>query len=107
TSEADLESSEPVLADLEAAIDAVVGSREVAGIGLALPGIIADQRVSLSRVLPALNTLDIAAALEDRTGAPVRIGNDVKLAGLGEARVGAGRSAHSMLLVWLGRRVST
>ena len=107
TSEADLETSGPVLDDLEGAIDEVVGDRELAGIGLALPGIIADQRVSLSRVLPALNTLDIAAALEDRTGVPVRIGNDVKLAGLGEARVGAGRSAPSMLLVWLGRRVST
>lgn len=104
---ADLDSSAPVLADLKDAIDAVVGDRELAGIGLALPGIIADQRVSLSRVLPALNTFDIATALEDRTGAPVRIGNDVKLAGLGEARVGAGRAAPSMLLVWLGRRVST
>src|SRR5699024_4418277 len=83
------------------------GDRELAGIGLALPGIIAEQRVSPSRVLPALNTFDVASALEERTGAPVRIGNDVKLAGLGEARVGAGRAASSMLLVWLGRRVST
>src|SRR5690625_7599667 len=52
-------------------------------------------------------SFDVASALEERTGAPVRIGNDVKLAGLGEARVGAGRAASSMLLVWLGRRVST
>lgn len=107
TAGADPEPSASVLDNLEGAIDAVVGDRELAGIGLSLPGIIADQRVSLSRVLPALNTLDVAAALEDRTGAPVRIGNDVKLAGLGEARVGAGRAASSMLLVWLGRRVST
>lgn len=107
TSDADLESSAAALDDLDGAIDAVVGDRDLAGIGLALPGIIAEQRVSLSRVLPALNTLDIAGALERRTGAPVRIGNDVKLAGLGEARVGAGRAAPSMLLVWLGRRVST
>ena len=107
TSDADLESTAAVLDDLEGVIDAVVGDRELAGIGLALPGIIAEQRVSLSRVLPALNTFDVASALEERTGAPVRIGNDVKLAGLGEARVGAGRAASSMLLVWLGRRVST
>src|SRR5690625_7294405 len=48
-------------------------------------------------------SFDVASALEERTGAPVRIGNDVKLAGLGEARVGAGRAASSMLLVWLGQ----
>lgn len=107
TAEADARSSERILADLEGAIDAVAGGGELAGIGLALPGIVSEQRVSLSRVLPALNDLDIVAALQERTGAPVRIGNDVKLAGLGEARAGVGSGAASMLLVWLGRRVST
>ena len=96
-----------ILDDLVAAIDAVAGDRPVAGIGLAVPGIVDAQRVRLSRVLPALNHVDIAAQLEDRTGAPVRIGNDVKLAGLGEARAGAGDQVPSMVLVWLGRRISS
>jgi predicted NBD/HSP70 family sugar kinase len=96
-----------ILDDLVAAIDAVAGDRPVAGIGLAVPGIVDAQRVRLSRVLPALNATDIAMLLEGRTGAPVRIGNDVKLAGLGEARAGAGDRVPSMVLVWLGRRISS
>lgn len=106
--DADTNTGERILDDLEAAITSLVGDRELTGIGVALPGIVDDQQVSLSRVLPALNGLDLVAALEERSGVPVRIGNDVKLAGLGEARVGAGDdTTGSMVLVWLGRRVST
>lgn len=101
------ESIEQILADIEAATLTVAGGRELAGLGLALPGILDGQHVALSRVLPALNDADVVELLEQRLGVPVRIGNDVKLAGLGEARAGAGRDTASMVLLWLGRRVST
>lgn len=93
--------------DLQAALAEVTDGQSVCGVGLAVPGIVKDQQLRLSRVLPELNSTDLVHIASDLVGCPVSLANDVKAAGLGEAHYGQGTPASSQLTVWLGRRIST
>lgn len=95
------------LQDLDEAITAVLQGAPVAGIGLAVPGIVKDQHIKLSRVLPYLNDWDFRKEIESLTNSPIHVSNDVKAAALGEAQLGSGTADSSQVTVWLGRRVST
>lgn len=95
------------LHDLDDVVRTVSEGAAIAGIGLAVPGIVKSQKVKLSRVLPYLNDWDFHREIESLIKAPLFVSNDVKAAALGEARLGAGAIDSSQVTVWLGRRVST
>lgn len=100
-------SRDTFLHDLDDVVRTVSEGATIAGIGLAVPGIIKSQKVKLSRVLPYLNDWDFHREIESLIKAPLFVSNDVKAAALGEARLGAGTTDSSQVTVWLGRRVST
>lgn len=84
-----------VISGMRAELDA---SFRVAGIGLAVPGLVGvvDGVVSLS---PQLDWRDepIAKLLEEATGYPVRAANDASVGALAESRFGVGRSASDLI----------
>lgn len=77
-----------------------------AGVGLGCPGTVDDES---GEVVCAFNLgmihYDLRGALEARTGYSIRLGNDANVAALAEAAVGAGRGAHSTVVVTLGTGV--
>jgi len=77
-----------------------------AGVGLGCPGTVDDQ---IGEVVCAFNLgmihYDLRGAIEARTGYAIRLGNDANVAALAEAAVGAGRGAHSTVVVTLGTGV--
>ncbi|HWI61580.1 MAG TPA: ROK family protein [Symbiobacteriaceae bacterium] len=76
------------------------GDRELVGVGSTVPGL-ADGKRGILRHAPAHGWRDLpwAAMLEERTGLPVRIANDVNACALAEQRFGAGRGVDSLLWV--------
>lgn len=76
------------------------------GVGLGCPGTVDDEA---GEVVCAFNLglihYDLRAALLARTGYAVRLGNDANIAALAEATVGAGRGAHSTVVLTLGTGV--
>ena len=100
-------SRDTFLRDLDDVVRTVSEGASVAGVGLAVPGIVKSQKVKLSRVLPYLNDWDFHREIESLINVPLFVSNDVKAAALGEARLGAGTVDSSQVTVWLGRRVST
>ncbi|MCC6223643.1 MAG: ROK family protein [Thermoleophilia bacterium] len=81
---------------------------ELAGVGVGAPGPVdADSgRLLSAGNLPAWDgPFPLAAALAERVGVPVRLGNDVQAAVEAENRLGAGRPFRSWLAVWWGTGV--
>lgn len=91
-----------------AAADAGRHVGELAGLGVGCPGQVDADAGTLAR---AGNLSDwqgpfaLGAALTERTGLPVRLGNDVDVATQAEFQLGAGRSAGSLLGVFWGTGV--
>jgi glucokinase len=78
------------------------------GIGVGSPGDVDDAAgtVGNARNLPNwLEPFELAAALSDRLGSQVRLGNDVQVATLAEFRLGAGKPYDSLLGVFWGTGV--
>lgn len=92
----------------EAAAQANLGTRDLAGVGIGSPGD-ADERtgvVSGARNLPGWEgAFPLGEHLSDRFGVPVRIGNDVDVAVQGEFELGAGREFDTILGIWWGTGV--
>jgi glucokinase len=93
----------------EAAAAAGVDPRELTGIGACAPG---DVDPAAGTVTNANNlngwagtSYALAADLRERLGVPVRLGNDVNAATLGELRLGSGRPYESLLGVFWGSGV--
>jgi len=90
-------------------------AREVAGdetpdaLGIGVPGAVRpDSGVCV--FAPNLNgwtELPVANLLKEHLGFPVFVANDANAAALGEAHFGAGRGAHSMLMITLGTGVGS
>lgn len=81
---------------------------ELAGVGVGAPGPVdADAGLLLSAGnLPAWDgPFPLAAALAERIGVPVQLGNDAQAAVEAERRLGAGRPYRSWLAVWWGTGV--
>lgn len=94
-----------VVAAAELALrEAGVARGRVDAIGLAAPGAVNAEKGVLLKAgnLGAKNwkVLDVLRA--PFPGARLRLENDVRLAALGEARLGAGRGAATMVAVWVG-----
>ncbi|MFB9377949.1 ROK family protein [Kineococcus gynurae] len=84
-----------VLGAVRAAAAAVADRTPVLGLGLAVPGLVRDER-RLDAPMLRWRDRDLGPALADGVGAFVA-GNDATLAALGEARRGAGRGARVQL----------
>lgn len=80
--------------------------REVAAVGLGVPGLFSNDGVLRSSVnLLPLQGLNLAAAVSAGIGLPVIALNDANASALGEHRFGAGRPFGSSLMVTLGTGV--
>jgi glucokinase len=98
------ESREALLAQFAGAVKTLEKDVPVAGVGIGLPGIvdIGSGRLRSAPNLSALNGLDLAAEVSQRTGRRTFPENDANAAALAEAWLGAGRDAETVLLVTLG-----
>jgi len=101
--------------DVETVVGAVVGAVEalraetadnLVGIGVSVPGSV-DHAAGTVAYSPLLGWRDahLAEALEDATGLPVVVENDVNALATAEAWFGRGREAEDFLVVTLGRGV--
>ncbi|MFN8104823.1 MAG: ROK family protein [Acidimicrobiia bacterium] len=83
----------------------VLGLRDVAAVGVGVPGPVDSVR---GRVLRAPNlagfdvAVDVGPLLRERLGVDVLVDNDVNVAVLGEHRLGAARNCDDVLGVWCG-----
>lgn len=103
--------AETIVAEMEVLVrslaeQAGIRFQDIDSVGIGSPGAI-DQRAG---VVVYSNNLDfrhvpLAAMLAEKTGCPVRIGNDANVAALGEFHAGAGRDYESMILITLGTGV--
>jgi glucokinase len=92
----------------EAADEAGVKPKALIGIGVGSPGEIDAKAgaVAQARNLPGWEgTFELAGALREELGPPVRLGNDVQVATDAEVALGAGRPYESMLGVFWGTGV--
>lgn len=100
-----------LLGDIKASLEACMAERhietsEVLGIGMAAPGPVTKDGVLHGCVNIGWGDVELEKCAEEVIGiSPVRIGNDARVAALGEAVYGAGRDAESMLMVTLGTGV--
>lgn len=79
---------------------------EILGIGMTAPGAVTADGVLHGAVNIGWGDVALAKEAEHILGiSPVRVGNDARLAALGEAAYGAGVGARSMLMVTLGTGV--
>ena len=94
-----------VVAAAELALrEAGVARGRVDAIGLAAPGAVNAEKGVLLKAgnLSAKNWKILDVLREPFPSARLRLENDVRLAALGEARLGAGRGAATMVAVWVG-----
>lgn len=76
---------------------------QIAGIGIAVPGVV-ERDSHFVVVTPNMNlsNTDVGGILASRLGVTVTLGNDGNLGALGEAWLGAGRDAASVLGIFVG-----
>jgi glucokinase len=92
----------------EAAAQADLGTRDLAGVGIGSPGD-ADEKtgvVSDARNLPGWTaSFPLGEYLSEQLGVPVQVGNDVQVAVQAEFELGAGKQFDTILGVWWGTGV--
>lgn len=100
-----------LLEDVKASLEGCMAERrinkeDILGIGMAAPGPVTEDGVLHGCVNIGWGDVDLDDLAEEIIGiSPVRIGNDARVAALGEAVYGAGKGAESMLMVTLGTGV--
>ena len=101
----------PLLLDVRASLEQCMAERglareDILGIGMAAPGPVTADGVLHGCVNIGWGEVALAAMAQEVIGIhPVLIGNDARVAALGEAIYGAGEGAKSMLMVTLGTGV--
>ncbi len=79
---------------------------DVSAVGIGTPGVVIDGTVGSSANVPGFDErFDLAGALREPLGRPVRVANDVTAAAVGEHRLGGGRGSDSLLCVFAGTGV--
>lgn len=100
-----------VLEVVDAAINDGVGAAglaigDIAAVGVGTPGVVIDGTVGGAANMPGLDErFSLKTGLEQRIDQPVRVVNDVTAAGIGEHRLGGGRGADDLLVVFVGTGV--
>lgn len=82
-----------------------IDSAAIIGVGLGVPGPVDKEGVVNKCVNLGWGVFNVAAALSDLVGFPVRAGNDANVAALGEYWKGSGAGSKNMVLVTLGTGV--
>ncbi len=98
---------EAVVEDMAVSIDALrhaLGSQNLQGIGVAVPGFIRLKEgvIAGSNNLAVLEGFPMRDALQERLGTQVILENDANAAAMGEKWIGAGRDVDDLVLVTLG-----
>lgn len=78
---------------------------QVAGIGLGVPGPVKADGTVVKCINLGWGVFNVEQALQEKTGLPVRAGNDANVAALGEMWKGGGKGCKNLLLVTLGTGV--
>ena len=88
-----MEGPEKVTTNIIDLVKQIEGYKECAGIGIGVPGPVdtINRVMKLSSNLKGFVDYPLAAKLEEATGLPTFMDNDANVAGLAEARVGAGK----------------
>ncbi len=100
-----------LLEDVQASLEDFMAERsikkeDILGIGMDAPGPVTEDGVLHGTPNIGWGDVELAKLAEEILGiSPVNIGNDARVAALGEAVYGAGRGAKSMLMVTLGTGV--
>lgn len=100
-----------VLEVMDAAVNDAVGDAgldlgEVDAIGVGTPGVVMDGTVGGAANVPGWEErFSLQTGLEQRLERPVRVVNDVTAAARGEHRLGAGRGADDLLVIFVGTGV--
>ena len=83
-----------------------IGKKELAGIGLGIPGIVDTAKGTILRT-PNMNLsgANLTKQLKKKFGAPVALGNDANLGILGEKWLGAARKTRTVIGLFLGTGV--
>ncbi|MDP9022791.1 MAG: ROK family protein [Actinomycetota bacterium] len=90
----------------EAADRAGVATDELSGIGVGSPGVVTDGTVGQAVNVPGwTERFRLAEMLSQQFAPPIRIMNDVTAVAVGEHRLGAGRGADHLIMVWVGTGV--
>lgn len=82
-----------------------IAKDEVDGLGIGIPGPVAEDGTVLVAVNLHWGRKDVAAELQEKLGFPVKVGNDANVAALGEMWMGGGKGARSLIMVTLGTGV--
>ncbi len=82
-----------------------IRKEDVIGIGIGVPGPVDKNGVVFQAVNLGWGVTDLKTELENKTGLPVKAGNDANVAALGEMWKGGGAGYNDMILVTLGTGV--
>jgi glucokinase len=99
---------ERLIAELQVRVPrAGLSFAQLRGVGIGCAGPVDPARGLINNpfTLGGWNRCDIVTPLRERLGLPVRLENDADVAALGEAAYGAGRGAHSVVMLTLGTGV--
>ena len=99
------EMTEALVAAADAALaEAGAERKDVTAIGLGLPGPLDEARTTLLRAMNlGVERWEVPSALEPAfPGIPKRLENDVRVAALGEARLGAAKGERLVVAIWVG-----
>ena len=104
-SSTDTGSEDALLAQVDAAVDGLMGD-DIGAIGVGLPSLIDQRRgEAVDSVNIPLAGIAFRDHLQERFGLPAAIENDANAAALAESRYGAGRGARHMVMLTLGTGV--
>ena len=97
---------ENILSDVAAAIaEKEILKTQVQGIGIGVPGPVTSEGVVLRCVNLGWDIINVAKEMAERTGMPVKVGNDANVAALGEMWQGGGKGRKNVVMVTLGTGV--
>lgn len=82
-----------------------INPSDVQGIGLGVPGPVRADGTVLKCVNLGWGILNVEQALSEKTGLPVKAGNDANVAALGEMWMGGGKGYKNLVMVTLGTGV--
>jgi glucokinase len=108
----DISSPTATLDSIALAVDQVIEEAgltraDIYAVGLGIPGLIDPERgIGIASVNLNWRNVAVRAGLQERLGLPCFIENDVKAAGLGEARYGAGRGLESLVFLIIGTGIA-